>query len=77
MARGCSKCAARFHEPEEHKGCQGHHEPGCPEMFWPDGHRRGTVHPEEMAIVRKRGLFTLQDELGAIFKSKSEEVPVE
>lgn len=78
-ARACSNCLPLIHEPEEHKNCLGHHHPDCPEMKWSDGHRRGTVHESEMAIVnaRKGEPKSVGDRLALIFGSKSEETPVE
>jgi hypothetical protein len=34
MAKTCEKCGQRDH-----------HDPNCPEMFWPDGHKRGVPRP--------------------------------
>lgn len=78
MSRGCNFCTVKVHDELDHKSCKGHHQPDCPEMLWPDGHRRGTSHPEEVARYGRLGsAMTLQDELASIFKSKSEEVPTD
>lgn len=76
--RGCVSCTVRIHDEVEHKGCRGHHHPECREMGWPDGHRRGTVHPGEMAVVhaRRGESKSMGDRMAEIFNSKTEEAPV-
>lgn len=77
--KGCSRCSVRTHTEEEHKGCLGHHQPNCPEMFFAGGAPRGVTPPAELARLGKLGsAMTLQDELAEIFAVSplvSEEVP--
>lgn len=47
--RGCARCTVW----KDEKG-RPHHQPDCPEMRWPDGHPRGTIHPEARSRLTGR-----------------------